>query len=188
MGQYGDPEGIFSSVRMAAAPADVDAYRTAPLFAVSPGKLVVMSLCTLGAYEVYWAYKQWDAERRREHEDLSPFWRALFAPLWGFSLFPRIVRLAVAHGVPPHWSASPIALSYLLLELTWRLPGDFWLVSLFSFVPVVIVQHSINKLNAAVAPEAPRNDRFTGGNIAAISIGGVLLLFAILGTLLPPVP
>jgi len=183
---YGDPEGTFSSVRTAATPADVDSYRAAPQFAVSLSKFTVMSLCTFGLYELYWAYKHWDAVRRREHEDLSPFWRAFFAPLWGFSLLPRIQRLTGTLGVPAAWSGSGLALGYFLLHITWRLPDPFWLASLLSFLPLLVAQRSVNQLNAATVPDAPRNDSYSGLNVVGIVIGGLLLLLAILGTLLPP--
>jgi len=183
MAQFGDPEGTFSSVRGAAAPADVASYRATPQFAVSLPKLAVMSLCTFGFYQLYWAYKQWDAQRRREPEELSPFWRAFFAPLWGFSLFPRLQRLTAMYGVPATWSGSALALTYFFLNLMLRLPDPYWLVSIFTFVPLMVAQRSINALNAAVAPEAPRNDSYSGANVVAIVVGGLFLLLAILGTL-----
>ena len=185
MSQYGDPEGTFASLRTAAGPTDVDAYRATPQFAVSVPKLVVMSLCTFGIYEAYWAYKQWNAYRRREQEDLSPFWRAVFAPLFAFSLLPRIQRVTTTYGVPATWSGSALATVYLLINISWRIPGPFWLLSLLRFLPLVVVQRSINELNATVAPEAPRNDKYSGLNVAMIVIGGLFLLLAILGTLLP---
>ncbi len=186
MAHYGDPEGTFSSIRTAAAPADVASYQAAPQFAVSLSKLVVMSLCTFGLYELYWAYKHWDAQRRREQEHLSPFWRAFFAPLWGFSLFPRIQRLTAMYGVPATWSGSGLALGYFLLHIAWRLPDPYWLVSLLGFLPLLVAQRSVNELNAAVAPDAPRNDSYSGLNVLAIVVGGLLLFLAIWGTVLPP--
>lgn len=168
-----------------ATPAEIDAYRAAPHFAVSLSKLTVMSLFTLGLYEVYWCYKQWQAERQREHADLSPFWRAFFAPLWGFSLFPRIQGRAAKHGVTTSWSPTALALCFLLLNAAWRLPDPYWLVSIFSFVPLLFVQQSVNALNAAIAPEADRNDRYSGKNVFIIVVGAILLLLVILGALAP---
>jgi hypothetical protein len=184
MSGFGDPEGTFASLRTAAQPSDVAAYRTTPQFAVSLPKLAVMSLCTFGIYEVYWAYKQWDAQRRREQEELSPFWRAVFEPLWGFSLLPRLQRITAQYRVPATWSGSALATVYFVLHVFVRLPDPLWLVSLFSFVPLLIVQRSINALNREVAPDAPRNDSYSGLNVATIIVGGLLLLLAILGTLL----
>ena len=176
---------MFSSIRTTATVAEADAYRATPQFAVSLVKLVVMSLCTFGVYELYWCYKQWDAVRRREGETLSPFWRAFFAPLWGFSLFPEIQRLTAKHGVPATWSANGLAVAFLLLGAAWRLPDPYWLVSLLSFVPLLFVQRSVSALNAAVAPEADRNDRYSGLNVVAIVVGGIVLVAAIWATLFP---
>lgn len=183
---YGDPEGTFSSIRSAAVPGDVDSYRATPQFPVSLGKLVLMSIVTFGIYELYWAYKQWDAIRRRENEDVSPFWRACFAPLWGFSLFPRIQKLAEMHHVPINWSGTALATVYFLLGATWRLPSPISLLSLLSFLPIVMVQRGVNDLNAAVAPDAPRNDTYSAANIIGIFVGGILVLLTIVGTLIPP--
>jgi len=185
MTQFGDPEGSFSSIRMTAEPADATAYHTTPQFAVSRAKLVVMSLCTLGLYEIYWAYKQWDAIRRREQESMMPFWRAIFAPLWGFSLFPRLQKLAASHGTDPGFSGSALALAYFIITVAWRLPDPWWLVSFFAWLPLLPVQRAVNELNATLAPEAPRNDSYSGLNILMIVVGGVLLVLAVLGTLMP---
>ena len=176
---------MFSSLRTAATAAETDAYRATPQFAVSLSKLSVMSLCTFGFYELYWCYKQWDAGRRREQEELSPFWRAFFAPIWAFSLFSRIQQLTAKHGVPATWSGNGLALAFLLLGITWRLPDPLWLVSLLTFLPLLVVQRSINVLNAVVAPSAERNDRYSGANVVVIVIGVILLVFAIWGTLFP---
>ena len=186
MTHYGDPEGTFSSVRTAATPADLASYQTAPQFNVSLSKLAVMSLCTFGLYEVYWAYKHWHAIRQREQEHLSPFWRAFFAPLWAFSLFPRLQAITALYGVPATWSGSALALAYFLLHMTWRLPDPYWLISVIGFLPLLVVQRSIDALNAAVAPDAPRNNSYSGLNVLLIVVGGLFLLLAIRGTLLPP--
>ena len=186
MGQYGDPEGTFSSIKTVPAAGDVEAYRTTPQFSVSVSKFAVMSLCTFGIYELYWAYKHWDAMRRREQEKLSPFWRAFFAPLWGFSLLPRLQQLTAVFGVPATWSGSALALAYFLLHISYRLPDPLWLVSLLSFLPLLVVQRSVNELHRTVVPAAPRNDSYSGLNVAGIVLGGLLLLLAILGTLMPP--
>lgn len=185
MTSFTDPEGTFASLRGAAAPAEVSSYRATPQFNVSLSKFTIMSLCTFGIYELYWAYKQWDAVRRRDQEDLSPFWRAFFAPLWAFSLLPRMNRLTAMYLVPASWSGSALALAYFVLHVSWRLPDPYWLASLLSFLPLLVVQRSINELNATVAPEAPRNNSYSGFNVVMIIVGGLFLLLTILGTVVP---
>jgi hypothetical protein len=41
------------------------------LFTASTFKLVLMSLCTFGLYEVYWFYKNWVCIKKRTGENLS---------------------------------------------------------------------------------------------------------------------
>ena len=172
-------------LRAAATTEDVQAYRNAPLFAVSLPKFVVMSVCTLGLYEFYWCYRHWQAERRREEENLSPFWRTVFAPVWVFALLPRIQSLTTKHGVPATWSATGLALAFLLLNAAWRLPDPVWLVCLLTCLPLIPVQQSVNRLNATLVPEAGRNDRFSGLNVLFIVIGTILLLLLLLSLLFP---
>jgi hypothetical protein len=179
MAQYADPEG------MSASP-DVDSYRARPQFAVSITKLAMMSICTFGFYELYWTYKQWEAERDREREALSPVWRTIFAPLWAFSLFPRVQALATRHGISANWSAIGLAVGFLILQAVWRLPAPWNLLSLVSVLPLLVVQRTINRLNKAVAPKAPRNDQFSGSNVVIMVVGGGLVFFSILGSFQPP--
>ena len=176
---------VATSLRPAATVAETDAYRATPQFAVSLGKLAVMSLCTFGLYELYWFYKQWDTLRRRERENLSPFWRTFFAPLWAFSLFPRIRQLTAKYGVPATWSGGGLALAFLIFGAASRLPARLWMVSLLSFLPLLVLQRAVNTLNATVAPGAERNNRYSGANVVVIVIGAILLALAIAGTFLP---
>ena len=67
----------------------------------------------------------------------------------------------------------------------WRLPDPYWLVSYLSFVPLLPVQSAVNRLNSVAAPDAPRNDSYSGANVVMIVVGGLLLALAIFGTFLP---
>jgi len=49
-----------------------------------------------------------------------------------------------------------------------------------------MVQRGINDLNAAVAPDAPRNNTYSAANVIWIFIGSILVLLAVAGALLPP--
>jgi hypothetical protein len=100
-----------------------------PLFPVATHKFIVLSICTFGIYELYWCYQNWKRLKTSSGENLSPFWRAFFAPLWGFSLFKRIRAEAVSAGVPVEWNSGVLATFYLVLTITWRLPDPWWLIS-----------------------------------------------------------
>lgn len=156
-------------------------------FEVATTKFVVMSLVTFGIYDVFWLYRQWQFERARTGENLSPFWRTFFAPLFAFSLFRRISDAAeeTGTGAIPH---QVYALAYIACLFTVRLPEPYWLISLLVFVPLIPVQSAATRINGTTAPGAPLNDRYTLPNVAVIVIGGLMLLLILLGLLIPVDP
>ncbi len=154
-------------------------------FAVSPSKLVVMSLASFGIYGLYWLYQNWVLERSHTNEDLSPLWRTFFSVLWIYSLLRRMGETAAAADVPHNWTAAITAGAYVLISCSLFLPDPYWLASLLVVVPLVPVQRSVNQLNACVAPEAPRNDTYTGKNLVLIVCGVVVFVLVIVGMMAP---
>ncbi len=158
-----------------------------PLFPVATHKFVVMSLCTFGIYELYWCYQHWDRIRVASGESMRPIWRAIFAPLWAFSLFRRIRYVAHSAGVPAGWSAGALAGCYLVLNIMWRLPDPWWLISFASVLPMIPVQRTaqrVNELHVTNSTEG-RNDRYSAANVTMIVIGGLILALSVIGTFLP---
>lgn len=153
-------------------------------FEVSTTKFVVMSIVTFGIYDVYWFYQHWQHERARTGEDLSPFWRTLFAPIMAFSLFLRIDSAAEEAGVGgfPH---SLYAFIYLVWMGSWKVPEPWVLLSLLAFLPLIPAQSAATRINRAIAPDAPKNDRYSLPNVAMIVIGVLMFLLVIAGMLLP---
>ncbi len=154
-----------------------------PFHALDLTKLVILSICTLGLYDVYWFYRNWKLVKNQLRRDLSPFWRAFFAPLWGFSLFGEIDDYALRHRRPVNWSAGLLGTLFLIWTALWRLPDPWWLISLFSFIPLIPVQHTINGLagQRGVAPDRT----YSGKHIATIVCGAIFVLLAVLGTFMP---
>jgi hypothetical protein len=155
--------------------------RTAPLyFPVSQTKLILMSIFTLGLYEIYWFYKNWNHVKIRTRQKIRPFWRAIFSVFYCYSLFKNIQESADSHGsrqgINPGW----LALGYILLSITYKLPDPFWVVSLLAFLPLIPAQGAINSINAKVAPRAARNSNFSAANIFVGIIGGLCLALATL--------
>jgi hypothetical protein len=147
-------------------------------------KLVLLSLCTLGVYELFWFYRNWNRVRERTGRSLSPFWRALFAPIWSYSLFDEVAEQARAAQVHVGWSPMVHALAFFLLGAFWRLPQPWSLLSLFSFLPLIPAQQTINEMAAGrgVRPDAT----FDGRHIAVVVVGSTFLLLAMIGAFLPP--
>ena len=154
-------------------------------FPVSPIKLAVLSICTLGLYEIYWFYKNWQLIKEREHTDIMPFWRAIFAIFFCYSLFQRIGKNAKEMALP-NISAGGLSVGWIIVTLLWRLPDPYWLVSYLAFFFLLPVQKTVNKINAQYAPDHDKNNRFRAWNIVAVFVGGIFFILAIIGSFLPP--
>jgi hypothetical protein len=132
--------------------------RARPLyFAVSKAKLIVLSLVTLGLYEIYWFYKNWKLIKSRTGLSIRPFWRALFAVFYCHSLFKSVQESAISHDCRSSVSPGWLAFLYVALTVAWRLPDPYGLVSLLTFLPLLPVQAAINEINARAASTAQRD-------------------------------
>ena len=154
-------------------------------FPVSPVKLSILSICTFGLYEIYWFYKNWRLIKEREHKKIMPFWRALFALFFCFSLFQRIGRSAKEIDLPPI-STGGLAAGWIIVSLLWKLPDPYWLVSFLAFFFLLPVQQTVNKINAQYAPGHDQNNRFGVWNIVVVVAGGIFFILAIIGSFMPP--
>lgn len=154
-------------------------------FPVSATKLIVLSLCSFGMYELYWFYKNWKLEMARTGEKLSPFWRTFFAPLFAYSLFKRIKEFGDGSSPPVEYSPGLLAVAFVALNVSWRLPAPFWLVATLAFLPLLPVRAAVAAINLQHAPQSDTNGEFSGGNILLVVVGGLLLLLAVVGTFLP---
>lgn len=158
---------------------------TPPFFSVSVLKFAVMSLCTLGFYDVYWFYKNWLQIRARGDSNFSPALRTLFAVFYCHLCFSRIYRHGKSIGVHPAISAGFLATSWMLFSLTFMLPAPYALIARLANVFMLPVQAYANSVNLAVAPGHSPNSRFSGWNWLAVVIGGLLFLLMVVGTFAP---
>jgi hypothetical protein len=155
------------------------------LHPMSGTKLLVMSLCTFGLYHIYWFYRNWRLRNELRRRGVTAPLRALFAPIFAFSLFEDVDVEVRRWGVTPGWSAAALAIAYFLLNVVSRLPDPLWIISLLSVLPLLAVQRSINQANARSTNPAPVNASFSGFNIAGIVLGGLFLLLGIVGAFMP---
>lgn len=155
-----------------------------PYFAVSIPKLVALTLCTLGIYELYVQFYNWKLIKARDGSNIRPFWRVFLAYFFVYSLFVRVNRdaqKAGVRGIP----AGPLAAGWIIVSLLWKLPDPYWLVTFAAVLFFVPVQKAINRINEAAAPGHDPNDRFTDWQVAILVIGGLLLVLSVIGAFLP---
>ena len=169
----------------AAQPALATSLGVTMFFPVSTLKLVLMSLCTVGLYQLFWFYNNWTLLRERRESNGSPIWRAIFAILFCYPLFDRIRLKARSHDIATSLPAGPLAAGWIVFTLCARLPDPAFLLWPLSIACLVPVQKTVNAINAVTDPEHDPNARFSGWNIAALIIGGLLWLLALIGLFAP---
>jgi hypothetical protein len=158
----------------------------APLFAVSLLKLMLLSVCSLGIYQLYWFYKNWQLIKVHTGEDISPFWRAAMAPLYCYQCFARIRDYEQGPNYIDLLPAGFLATGWLATTLMWKLPEPFWLISTLSVLFLLPVQVRANRMNRVVAPEHDRNDAFSARDWATTMIGGLFVELVIIAAIFTP--
>jgi hypothetical protein len=84
--------------------------------------------------------------------------------------------------------AGSLAALFIILEISWRLPDPYWLITYASVIPLAIVQADVIEIHRALGLDPAINNRFTWINIVGIVIGGLLLVLAVIGVFLPNTP
>jgi hypothetical protein len=159
---------------------------SAPVFfPVSTRKLVVMSIVTLGFYQIYWAYKNWQLIKSRDKSEIQPIWRAIFLLFFFYPLVEKVKTVANSNGVSTNYSPLLITIGWIFFRILARVSLEFSPlivdVAIGCIAPLVLipVQKTANQLNTRVAPDHLPNDRFSVWNIIAILCWGIYLLSAI---------
>lgn len=165
-------------------------------FAISPQRLALFSIITFGIYEIYWFYKNWQAVKKFEGQDISPFWRAVFAVFFCYSLFKKVLESAKNHAYRGSYSAGWLAAAYILLLLggnglsrveTYDIGFNLvWLLVVSAaFIPLLPVQKAINFNNEKIKGATDIKKGFSGGEVALIVVGVIWTLLVLWGTFLP---
>ena len=151
-------------------------------FPVSLVKLMVMHCCTWGAYQYYWFYKSWQIIREREHVNILPFWRTVFAVIYCFQHFEKIEDSGKLLHLRQSISSRVLAGCWVLLSVFSIPPDPYWLGTLLSPVFLVPAQQQINRIYEQLAPGHDPNKHFTAWNIVAVVVGGCVFVLALIGT------
>lgn len=116
-------------------------------------RFAICSLVTGGLYEMWWMLQNWHYIRQRDQSSIWPFFRMLFAPIWIFFL-ARDIEHNTRGNTHRVWTLTVL---YLATKFCAPLPEPWWVLTYFTFVPLLplvrhIEQHNV-KLAGAPIPQ-----------------------------------
>ncbi len=178
---------------MSASPEPVEAGRTSGLvdvqastltfFPVTPQKFIVMSLFTLGLYVLYWSYQNFRRVRDYSREAMIPLLRIFFLVIWIIPLLGDIHARAREGGIVVPWRPVVLGGLFILLSFVSLIPNPWSYVSLFAFLWLVPAVQTAQAVNTAAGDPEGRNNAYSGLNVAAIVVGGLVLTLLALALL-----
>lgn len=133
-------------------------FPTTPIY-----KLVLLSIITLGFYNIIWCYKLWKTIKINFGYNVNPLLRAIFITLTNFSLFNILDKYFKKYGVksfPPILFASVYFISPALDNI-YKHHFIYENYLFYTFVPVIIIaiiQNRINNTNKLYFPFASNNN------------------------------
>jgi hypothetical protein len=158
------------------------AWRGAQVYhPVSALKFLILNVVSVGAYSLFWSYKNWLWVKEVEGKKLSPFWRGLFSNFSNFWLFPRMVRQDPDLRTP--LSSIAILLAAVIFVagvaehyISIRAPGLWavWLSLLFPVLPLPAVLHVL-RLNEGTQHEGRESPVVLNSRFDWAAIGFALL-------------
>lgn len=158
------------------------------LHPVSIRKFIILSIATLGVYQIYWFYKNWQWYNSVANDDLQPAVRSFFAGIMNFSLFTRIANESDKGYKWFRFAAFPLACLYLASNILdsaiTRVPTlPDWLsivslASVFISLPVAIQVKHINKDNPELTAN---NSHFTWRSYGLIALFFPITLLTFVG-------
>ncbi len=152
-------------------------------FTPSTTKMVVMSICTLTLYEIFWFYKNW-VIIKNQGKKCNPLLRAFFSSLFAYSCFRHIRQAKVKNKVEIKFPILFFFIVYFVLGIASKLPGQYGVISMLCFVPIALANRVALAVNRAQQfPDFIINNKFSKWNWLAIIFGGIAWILIICGLL-----
>lgn len=143
-------------------------------------KFILLCVITFGFYELFWFYKTWKFLKEKNNLDISPFWRTFFSGLYAGSNAKYVLNLVKTVNYQNEYSPTLIGISYIILNVFWRLPEPYWLLSFFSFLPMIPMVKAMNFYWQYENPNLPLK-KFSWWQIILIISGIIFLILMLIG-------
>ncbi len=148
---------------------------------ISLNKFIILSILSIGLYEIWWIYKAWRFFKEKNELDIYPAIRALLSVFFLYFLYNRILDYAKDEEYAKSYSPGFLFIGFVSFSLLTRLPDPIWVIGMIRFVfsiPPFLALNSA-KTNSDEISVVVQED-FNLGQIFLIVIGSIIwiLFFA----------
>ena len=143
-------------------------------YLISPARIVLLSILTLGLYTTYWLYKTWKHYKEHTGAEVYPIWHGLtsFVPVYGSFRAHAHLRIfgELAGAAGPAVAFSP-GLAFFAILVGWLGVFVWWSVALTFLVQVVSIVAQIYMLLHAQPRINYYWDHVYGSRLRGVGIG-----------------
>ncbi len=163
-----------------------DQYAPAPeYYVVSPNKLLILFIGTMGYYSLYWFYKNWKIHKERTGAEIWPIPRAIFSIFFIHAFCQLIDQKLRLAGNREGFEYGPPATLYVVVAILAAASGYFPIkvgavpisfLAIFISLPIYswvlwTIQKEVNI--ACGQPDGESNHRLTGANYFWLILGAL---------------
>ncbi len=165
------------------------ALPAAPLFAYTPSaaQFALLYFLTVGLYGIYWYFKLWRVTAAMQLKDEHP-WRStllMLVPIYNiylyFNLFSEVKGSLDQARLHPKVPVIVLAIVGAVVTVLYRLPGDYWFICLFAFLPFAIIQYYVTEAQLRLWGDTVRVYKYRWGDWIVITLGTLQLLLILFG-------
>jgi len=153
---------------------------------LSVNKFIILSIVTIGLYELWWIYKSWRFFQAKEKSEIMPAIRTVFSIIFLIPLFNKILKLAKRNGYKHVYVSVFLFVGILITNLLVLLPTPFSLIAIISFVFLIPPFKALNfAVDYCEGFTVNIQNSFSRRQIFLLIIGGILWILIGVGIISP---
>ena len=158
-------------------------HAISPYYTVSPARFILLSVLTLGIYQLIWFYYNWKICQENRNEGGSPFWKAFFGGFTSFSFFGKLRDEFALRDM--RFGYNPAIFGFVVLTggPLAALPGFLFLTTYLSVIPIFLANGRLMAYNRRVVGVGPFHEKMGLLQWGLLFLGGCLLYLSVTGAL-----
>jgi hypothetical protein len=139
---------------------------------ISVSKFILLSIVTIGFYELWWFYNAWRFFKQKEKSDIMPVCRTIFNIFFIWQLFDKILKLAKEKNYEKDYASGLLFSGFILFTVSAYLPEPYFLISIFIFIVFIPPFKAFNFVKQnSTGFKVNEQKTFNGRQITLIVIG-----------------